>query len=146
MNNSWYILGNSCWNKNMNFHEIEDSAKLISHEFSWMTDFLQNLSLFFSCAIRFLCIFAPSFCPKKGEWQTYLKKRRCTTLYLRLLESSKFKSSARWSKANAHVFWFWNSVGYGIAYPRMIGSARASSSGMSDSSDTRASFFGVFWE
>jgi hypothetical protein len=32
----------------------------------------------------------------------------------------------------------------GIAYPWMVGNAKASASGMSNSSDTRASFFGVF--
>ena len=32
----------------------------------------------------------------------------------------------------------------GIAYPQMVGNARASKFGMSNSSDTRASFFGVF--
>ena len=38
-----------------------------------------------------------------------------------------------------------NSVGFGIAYLWKMGNARASEFGMSNSSDTRASFFGVFW-
>ena len=52
--------------------------------------------------------------------------------------------------ANAYVFdiyyplYIRQSVGFGIAYLRMVGNAKASASGMSNSSDTRASFFGVF--
>jgi hypothetical protein len=42
----------------------------------------------------------------------------------------------------SHVYT--NSVGYGIAYPWKVGNARASERGMSNSSDTRASFFDVF--
>ncbi len=41
-------------------------------------------------------------------------------------------------------FVYTNSVGFGIAYPWEAGNARASERGMSNSSDTRASFFGVF--
>ena len=39
---------------------------------------------------------------------------------------------------------YMKSVGKGIAYPWMVGNAKASASGMSNSSDTRASFFGVY--
>ena len=47
--------------------------------------------------------------------------------------------------ANAHIFYL-NRIAwaYGIAYPWKVGNAKASASGMSNSSDTRASFFGVF--
>ena len=38
-----------------------------------------------------------------------------------------------------------NSVGFGVAYPRMMGNARAFMCGMSNSSDTRA-FFSVCFE
>ncbi len=52
--------------------------------------------------------------------------------------------------ANAHygslynLIVYTNSVGFGIAYLWKMGNARASEFGMSNSSDTRASFFGMF--
>ncbi len=36
------------------------------------------------------------------------------------------------------------SLGFSVAYPRKMGNARAFMCGMSNSSDARASFFGVF--
>ena len=88
-----------------------------------------------------------------SAWQTYLKKGVVLTLYLRNLESRKFKIHLQDKAiANAHYgslyipqFVYANSVGFGIAYPQMVGNARASKFGMSNRSDSHAFSF-VFSE
>ena len=88
----------------------------------------------------------------KSRAADILKERRCTTLYLWRSESRKFKTfhkMKQWPTPIMVVYTFLvytNSVGFGIAYPWEVGNARASERGMSNSSDTRASFFGVFRE
>jgi len=53
------------------------------------------------------------------------------------------KAIANAQDGSLYIPVYTNSVGYGIAYPWMVGNAKASASGMSNSSDTRASFFSV---
>ena len=94
------------------------------------------------------------FCPvakPKGQAADILKEWRCSNAlsaaHKNLVNSNRLHDKAM---SNAHygslyiLLVYTNSVGYGIAYLQTVGITRAFMCGMSNSSDTRASFFGVF--
>lgn len=100
-------------------------------------------------------VFALSFARSpfgSGVGDRHIEKGVVLTLYLWRSESRKFKifhKMKQWPTPIMVVYTFpvyTNSVGFGIAYPWKVGNARASERGMSNSSDTRASFLGVFLE
>jgi len=81
-----------------------------------------------------------------------LKKGVVLTLYLRPVESRKFqpyRMVKQWlALMYSHILFFVYTIKRGLSALLILGRRQCESltGGMSNSSDTRASFFGVFWE